>query len=185
MQASLMTKCSKVWLKGPHVLIWHQLPSNHAQITQQLEGICLQVIGTVLQQHVMGKLWPVLPDQPHSVCALLSTLDGMLHAWCERKRPRKRRGRDPFSFCYLTFSRVLRGDPVIGSQLDLPAGVTTNVAAPSTGVWSLPTGWIWLLHRFTPSNKHLLSMHTDTPDPQRVPCCKLPNGCHQFCVTNT
>lgn len=26
------------------------------QITQQLEGICLQVIGTVLQQHVLGKL---------------------------------------------------------------------------------------------------------------------------------
>lgn len=25
------------------------------QITQQLEGICLQVIGTVLQQHVLGK----------------------------------------------------------------------------------------------------------------------------------
>lgn len=24
------------------------------QITQQLEGICLQVIGTVLQQHVLG-----------------------------------------------------------------------------------------------------------------------------------
>lgn len=25
------------------------------QITQQLEGICLQVIGTVLQQHVLGE----------------------------------------------------------------------------------------------------------------------------------
>lgn len=34
------------------------------QITQQLEGICLQVIGTVLQQHVLGK--QVLPLFPHS-----------------------------------------------------------------------------------------------------------------------
>uniref|UniRef100_A0A8C2XV85 Importin 7 n=1 Tax=Cyclopterus lumpus TaxID=8103 RepID=A0A8C2XV85_CYCLU len=28
---------------------------DHKEITQQLEGICLQVIGTVLQQHVLGK----------------------------------------------------------------------------------------------------------------------------------
>lgn len=34
-------------------------PLNHSfQITQQLEGICLQVIGTVLQQHVLGKRSP-------------------------------------------------------------------------------------------------------------------------------
>lgn len=32
----------------------HYLSFFFSQITQQLEGICLQVIGTVLQQHVLG-----------------------------------------------------------------------------------------------------------------------------------
>ncbi len=32
------------------------------QITQQLEGICLQVIGTVLQQHVLGKFHTLIEN---------------------------------------------------------------------------------------------------------------------------
>lgn len=35
-------------------LYWFSLLIGWFQITQQLEGICLQVIGTVLQQHVLG-----------------------------------------------------------------------------------------------------------------------------------
>lgn len=48
--------------------IWAEMPlcintADWFQIIQQLEGICLQVIGTVLQQHVLGE-FRTLMDKP-------------------------------------------------------------------------------------------------------------------------
>lgn len=43
--------------------------------------------------------------------------------------------------------RVLRGDPVAGPQSDVSAGFSSDVAAPPSGLWGLPTRRIWLFHR--------------------------------------
>lgn len=54
------------------LLIKSPFPSTIVfQITQQLEGICLQVIGTVLQQHVLGKQdWSFLYIHIPPACCL-------------------------------------------------------------------------------------------------------------------
>lgn len=118
------------------------------QITQQLEGICLQVIGTVLQQHVLG-------EQKRSSLYFHIPL-----ACCIRSvySPKRRPAVDkqtllyscdsPHNLFLLFFLRVLRRDSIFGSQPDLPAGVATDVATPSPGVWSLPAGWFRLFYRF-------------------------------------
>lgn len=113
------------------------------QITQQLEGICLQVIGTVLQQHVLGK-WDRFFHIPPACCSRTVCspqrwpIDKQIFIYTP-----------PVThLSFFPFLRVLWGDPVFGSQPDLPAGVATDVAAPSTGIWSLSAGWIWLLHRY-------------------------------------
>lgn len=51
------------------------------QITQQLEGICLQVIGTVLQQHVLGKYnWFLYFHMSHTVHFYVAQKLS-IHAW--------------------------------------------------------------------------------------------------------
>lgn len=113
----------------------HTRPLLLWQITQQLEGICLQVIGTVLQQHVLGKSNQFFLGATFLNCSALG--DELLTVNTQLFQ----------MFDLLRIFRILWGDPVAGSQPDLPAGVATDVATSSACVWSLPAGRVWLLHR--------------------------------------
>lgn len=79
MSPSLLRKITDVQLKHLFIQIKRFLSSHKKcclvfQITQQLEGICLQVIGTVLHQHVLGTYQRVFLH----LLACVALLDGKL-----------------------------------------------------------------------------------------------------------